>query len=127
MGGRIARRGTSAAAPAEDFYGEAQPLQAKYAADLAKLAAWCDEQGLAAEAKQTRQALGPHDPYKLYLPILPSDVGPPQPPEGAGPETLQWHKRFCTSARSRRPPSTTWPSGPSASIRPRWPTSSSWT
>ncbi|MGA2069007.1 MAG: hypothetical protein ABSG86_28895 [Thermoguttaceae bacterium] len=81
-------------APAEDLYRAAQTLKAKYAAELAKLASWCDEHALAAEAKTTRQALDPQDPYKLYFPLLPSAVGPPGPPAGAGGETLQWHARF---------------------------------
>jgi hypothetical protein len=84
----------SPAAPAEDLYREAQVLGVKYAAELGTLATWCDQNSLPAEAKKTRKSLGPRDPYKLYLPILPSEVGPAGPPEGASPETLQWHARF---------------------------------
>ena len=47
----------------EDLSREAKELRAKYVGDLEKLAAWCEQEGLAAEAKQTRAALGPHDPY----------------------------------------------------------------
>jgi hypothetical protein len=79
---------------AEDLYHEADALRAKYAAEVGKLASWCDEHGMAAEAQQTRHALGPQDPFKIYLPILPGAVGPPEPPENAAPAALQWHAQF---------------------------------
>ena len=69
-------------------------LRARYAEDLEKLAAWCEQEGLAAEAKQTRAAQGPHDPYKLYVPVLPRRAGPPKLPAGAVPVLIQWNERL---------------------------------
>lgn len=69
-------------------------LRAKYAADIKKLADWCDENGLGDEARKTRLAIGPNDPHKLFVPVLPDEVGPPDPPAGASPKALEWHKRF---------------------------------
>ena len=85
----------------ENLYREAKELRAKYARDLEKLAAWCEQEGLAAEAKQTRAALGPHDPYLLYVPILPRQVGPPKLPEGAPAKVVQWHGRFLKLRRDQ--------------------------
>ncbi len=75
----------------ENLSREAKELRTKYARDLEKLAAWCEQEGLAAEAKKTRAALGPHDPYKLYVPILPRQVGPPKLPAGAPAKVVQWN------------------------------------
>ncbi len=86
--------GPSVAAAAENLYREAKELRARYAEDLEKLAAWCEQEGLAAEAKQTRAAQGPHDPYKLYVPVLPRRAGPPKLPAGAVPVLIQWNERF---------------------------------
>ena len=77
--------GPSAAAATENLYREAKELRARYAEDLEKLAAWCEQEGLAAEAKQTRAASGPHDPYKLYVPVLPRGPARPSCPPGAVP------------------------------------------
>jgi hypothetical protein len=92
---------SAAAAAAEGFYSEAASLRAQYAAELAKLAVWCDGENLAAEAKTTRAALGPHDACKIYIPILPVEVGPPKPPENAPAKTLEWHKRFFELRRAQ--------------------------
>jgi hypothetical protein len=81
-------------AAAEDLDREAKALRAKYVEELDKLAAWCDQEGLAAEAKRTRAAPGPHDPYKLYVPVLPRQAGPPKLPAGAVPVLVQWNERF---------------------------------
>ena len=76
-------------------------MQAKYAGDLEKLAVWCEQEGLAAEAKQTRTAPGPHDPYLLYVPILPRQVGPPKLPKDASAKVVQWHGRFLKLRRDQ--------------------------
>ena len=73
---------------------EAQSLQAKYADDLKQLAAWCEEKGLMAEARQTLAVLGPHDPMKFYLPILPDDVAPAKLPEGASKDAEEWNAKL---------------------------------
>ena len=73
---------------------EAQKLRAKYADDLRQLAAWCEEKGLGAEARQTLAVLGPHDPMKFYLPILPEDVGPAKLPEDASKDVVEWDGRL---------------------------------
>ncbi len=86
--------GQPAAAATENLYQQSRDLQAQYARDLEKLAAWCETEGLAAEAKTTRAALGPHDPYKLYVPVLPRQVGPARLPEGTPPKVVHWHEQL---------------------------------
>ena len=54
---------------------EAQQLKDKYAEDLQKLAEWCDQRNLSPQAETTRAVLGPRDPLKIYLPVLPKAVG----------------------------------------------------
>ena len=84
----------AAQARAEDIAAKTLALKNHYAADLVELAAWCEQEGLAAEAKKTRDALGPHDPYKLYLPVLPREVGPAKLPADAQPKAAQWQEKF---------------------------------
>ena len=86
----------ASAAPgrAADLYHDAQSARTKYAAEIEKLAQWCVQHDLKAEAKKTRDAFGPGDPYKLYLPILPDKVGTPKPPDDASETVGQWHERF---------------------------------
>jgi hypothetical protein len=86
--------GLSGHAQAEDISRQAQQLKTKYAAAIEDLAAWCDKQGMTAEAKTTRAALGPHDPYKLYVPVLPREFGPPKLPDGASDNVVQWNQKF---------------------------------
>ena len=86
--------GQSAAAATDDLYQESQQLEAQYARDLEKLAAWCEAEGLSAQAKTTRAALGPHDPYKLYVPVLPRRVGPARLPAGTPPKVVQWNEQL---------------------------------
>ena len=85
---------SSSSASADELTRSAQDLKAKYAADLNQLAVWCDEKELKAEARKTRSALGPDDPMKFYVPVLPADVGPPKPPEGASPEFVEWDQKL---------------------------------
>lgn len=79
---------------ADNLYREAKTLKLRYSAELGKLAAWCDEQGLAAEVKKTRDLSGQQDPHQLCLPILPQDVGPPKPPADSPPSAAEWHRRL---------------------------------
>ena len=78
----------------EELAKTAQELKAKYAADLNQLAAWCDEKGLKEEARKTRNALGPHDPMKFYVPVLPVDVGPAKLPDNAVPDVVEWDQKL---------------------------------
>ena len=79
---------------ADSLFHDAQALKSKHAGEVEKLAAWCEQEGLAAEAKKTRESLGTQDPFKLYLPVLPQEVGPAQPPEDASPAVAQWHAKL---------------------------------
>ena len=79
---------------ADPLYSEAKTLRGRYAQEIKKLAEGCEEQGLTAEAKKTRDALGRQDPYKLYLPILPQEIGPAKPPADASAEVIDWTRRF---------------------------------
>jgi hypothetical protein len=80
---------------ADDLVASAKQRKAKFAAELDKLAAWCDGQGLAEQGKQTRAVLGPSDPFKLYLPILPRPIGPPPLPADAPASVAQWQSRLA--------------------------------
>jgi hypothetical protein len=86
-------------AVAYDAYQAAAELRAKYAADIEQLARWCETTGLADEAKTTRHVLGPTDPYRLYVPVLPEEVGPAKLPAGAPAKVVEWDSRL---ARLRR-------------------------
>ena len=79
---------------AEDLAREAAALKARYAADLGRLAAWCRQKNLAAEAKKTADLAAPPDPYKIVLPVLPQEVGSLHPPEGASGDLAEWHRRL---------------------------------
>jgi len=72
----------------------AQNLQTKYADELKQLAAWCEEKGLEEQARQTLAVLGPHDPVKFYIPVLPDQLGPAKPPDGASPDVIEWDMRL---------------------------------
>ena len=79
---------------AADFGKAALDLRAKYASDIEQLAKWCDSKGLADEARKTRHRLPPSNPYKLYVPVLPDEVGPAKPPADASPDVQQWDSRL---------------------------------
>ena len=81
-------RGSNCLAAEDEQERAAQSLQDKYADDIKQLATWCEEKGLKAEARQTLAVLGPHDPLKFYLPILPDDIGPAKLPEGASKDVV---------------------------------------
>ena len=72
----------------------AAELRRHYADDLEKLAAWCDANDLAAEAKKTRRVLSPSDPYKLYVATLPEEVGPVKLAADAPPKVVEWNDRL---------------------------------
>jgi hypothetical protein len=77
-----------------DLAQTAADLRAKYTADIEQLAKWCEETGLKQEAGKTRHVLLPTDPYKLYVPVLPDEVGPPKLPADAPPRLVEWNERF---------------------------------
>ncbi len=76
-------------------------LRERYAAAIERLAGWCEQRGLGDEARQTRRALVPSDPHKLYVPILPDEVGPPELPADASPAAAEWHERFWRLRREQ--------------------------
>ena len=54
----------------------------EYRNAMGKLADWADEQGLKSEAAQTRSALLPSEPDKIYLPSFPLTIGTLDLPRG---------------------------------------------
>ncbi len=68
---------------AYDQHRAASEFRAKYVAEIEALAKWCEENGLADEAQKTRHVLGPTDPHKVFIPVLPDQVGGSLPlPDG---------------------------------------------
>jgi hypothetical protein len=90
-----------ASARADEPEQEARALASRYAAAVEALAAWCEQHHLKAEAGQTRGVLVRHDPYKLFLPVLPRQVGPPQPEPSAGAEVAEWNARLLALRRGQ--------------------------
>lgn len=84
----------SARATAGDFSQAAAVAHARYVADLKDLAKWCQSKGLTEEAKKTLRLIGPSDPYKLYVPALSDEVGPPKPLADASETVVEWHARL---------------------------------
>lgn len=90
----LAATAASRTASADEGLRAALELRNKYAADMEKLAAWCEERGLTDEARKTRFVLGPADPHKLYVPVLPKAAGQPALPAGAPAEAGEWDARL---------------------------------
>jgi len=86
--------GVAASVSADALWDESEKLRSHYAAELDELAEWCAAEGLAEQARLTRRAQGARDPYKLHLPVLPRQAGPPKLPESSSPAAAQWHGRF---------------------------------
>ena len=86
--------GASVRAEAADPSRAAEELHAKYAADLEKLAKWCEAGGLTEEAKKTRRVISPTDPYKVYVPALPDEIGPPNLPDDAPAKVVDWDAKL---------------------------------
>ena len=93
--------GNAAVVRAEDLSQSARDLAAKYAAQLEVLAGWCDEQGLAEQAQQTRQWLRQHDPNKLYIAVLPATIGRTDLPDGTPASVADWYDRFWQLRRQQ--------------------------
>jgi len=79
---------------ADKIHRAAQELMAAQADEVEALAAWCETQGLNRQATETRRVLGPRDPYKLYVKVLPKEVGPPEPPADTSADELEFDRRF---------------------------------
>ena len=69
-------------------------LMASYREELAELADWCDQQALGEQAAKTRGWLQRRDPTKIYVAVLPTEVGLPKPPPEAPQNVVEWDKRF---------------------------------
>ncbi len=78
----------------EDYLATALKLTDEFRGQLEQLADWCDQQGLAEQAVETRNWVRPRDPTRLYVSVLPDTIGSPDPPEGASGDILTWHKKF---------------------------------
>jgi hypothetical protein len=89
-----------APAAKKDVSQTAAELRDRYKADLERLAAWCEANDLPAEAKKTRQAIAPSDPYKLYLATLPDEVGVAKTAKDASPKAAGWNERFWALRRA---------------------------
>jgi len=81
-------------ARAEDLYQTAQDLTAQYASQVAELADWCDQRGLPDQAQKTRAWLRPRDSSKIYVSVLPEEVGPPALPADSPAGVVEWNDRF---------------------------------
>jgi hypothetical protein len=79
---------------ADELAKQAEDLKTKYAADINDLAKWCEEKTLKVSARKTRAVLGPDDPLRFYVPVLPMDIGPAKPPDGASPEYIEWDQKL---------------------------------
>jgi hypothetical protein len=79
---------------AEDLSRTADELEAKYAADIKRLASECEKEGLQEQARKTLAVLGPHDPSRFFVPVLPTDVGPATLPSDAKPEIVRWNTQL---------------------------------
>ncbi len=88
-------------AQAEELHRTAHELRAKYAAELGELAGWCEQRGLAEEARKTGSWLRPRDPNKLYLPVLPNQIGRPQVPADAPADVVEWDNRLTRLRRDQ--------------------------
>jgi hypothetical protein len=79
----------------------AAELHARFAADLEQLAKWCESKGLTDETRKTRRVLGPADPNKLYMPVLPETIGPAKLPADAPADVVEWDSRLNRLRRER--------------------------
>jgi hypothetical protein len=77
-----------------DVMQDREALAVSHGQELAKLADWCDEQGLKPQAQTTRGWHVERDPGKLYL-FDPPEQTEPLAAE-AGQHERQWHERFTT-------------------------------
>ncbi|MEN6558574.1 MAG: hypothetical protein ABFC54_10385 [Thermoguttaceae bacterium] len=86
--------GWTASAWAADPVRAAIELRSKFTADIDQLTQWCESKGLKDEAQKTRRVLSPTAPDKLFVPILPTKVGPEPPRAGASSDVLEWDAKL---------------------------------
>ncbi len=86
---------------AEDYGTTALKLTDEFSSSLDELATWCDERSLVEQANQTRGWVKPRDATRRYVSVLPDEVGPLRPPEGASPDVVTWHDRFYKLRRQQ--------------------------
>jgi hypothetical protein len=94
-------RGLAPPPAADDIEQSATRLRSGYASALQELAVWCQSHGLKDEAQRTRACLGPSDPYKLYVAVLPKRVGSPSLPADASPDQVEWNSRLTRLRRDQ--------------------------
>ncbi len=92
---------SAALCAAQDVVQAAKDQVAKYEGQLEALAAWCEQEGLSAEAAKTRQWFRRADGDCVYLPVLPQEEGPPALPEGTPAKVQQWYSRFWQLRRQQ--------------------------
>lgn len=68
--------------------------QLDFADEMRSLADWAASRGLNAEADETRAWVQPRDSMLCWVPKLPSEVQPNEPPAGSSPDRIDWHTRF---------------------------------
>lgn len=74
---------------------------ADYGRQIEDLARWCDTNRLDEQARRTRRAICPKDPYKLYIPALPREVGAESLPNDAPPKVAEWSQKFNNLRREQ--------------------------
>ncbi len=86
---------------ADDLDQVAGKLASDYKAELGKLAQWCGQRGLAAQAEKTRCWLRPRNPNKTYISVLPRRVGRAALPADASADLTEWDARFTRLRRDQ--------------------------
>ena len=94
LAGCLATLSFGSPARAEDLYQTAQESVDKYAGQLAALAEWCDQRGLAEQAQETRAWLRPHDPSRVRVMVLPREVGGSGLPADSPADVVEWRNRL---------------------------------
>ncbi|MGD9128443.1 MAG: DUF1570 domain-containing protein [Planctomycetia bacterium] len=82
-------------AHAESVYDMAVQVAKRYSKNLQDLADWCDEKGLVDEAAKTREWNTTRDPRKVYIAVLPREIGTlANAGKDLSGDALEWHKKF---------------------------------
>ncbi len=90
--------GRLAAQDPSDFDDRLAAARGAWHEQLELLANQCEQQAMAAEAGQVRQAIIARDPSRQYI-FLPPDHAPPLPP-GATESQAAWHQQFLELGRA---------------------------